>query len=195
MQPTTTFEPSISDLTPDRVLAQRARQGDHEAFAAIVARHDHRLRALAYRYLHDKERVEDALQDAYLKAFRNIDRYRGDAEVGTWLYRITTNVCLDHLRRERPWSRRVCTAEDVDVAGSESGPAERATDRSLLARALDVLPPDVRAAVVLVDGYGFDYAGASELLGVAPGTVGSRLNRGRRRLRGSLLAPIGGGER
>lgn len=190
--PTTTAIPlpPTPRAPTDPALVERARLGVPDAFGSIVESHDRRLRVLARRYLRDEAKVDDALQDAYLKAFQAMGRYRGDADIGIWLHRITTNVCLDHLRRERRWSGRTEAMEDVagEVASTTAGPAERAACRSQLSSALDSLPAALRAPVVLVDGYGFDYTEASTFLGIAPGTVGSRLNRARRRLRREFLA-------
>ncbi len=166
----------------DRVIVERAQRGDHGAFTELVGRHDRRLRTLAGRLLRNPERVDDALQEVYIKAFRTIGRFRGNASVGTWLYRITYNTCLDELRRRQP----VLVDDDFDPPSIEPGPAERYVATSEAARMLARLSPDLRATVVLVDGYGLDYADASRLLGVAPGTVASRLNRARRHLRSAI---------
>ena len=123
--------------------------------------------------------VDDALQEVYIKAFRTIGRFRGDANVGTWLYRITYNTCVDELRR-----RQLVLVDDAfDLPSIEPGPAERYATASEVAHMLGRLSPDLRATIVLVDGYGLDYADASRLLDVAPGTVASRLHRARRHLR------------
>ena len=83
----------------DQAIVERAQRGDHQAFGELVSRHDRRLRALARRLRGTPDRADDALQDAYLKAFRHLDRFRRDADVATWLYRITYNSCLDELGR------------------------------------------------------------------------------------------------
>lgn len=169
--------PSTTDSDHD--VVERAQQGDHRAFAELVSRHDPRLRALARRLLGTPDRADDALQDAYLKAFRHLGRFRRDADVATWLYRITYNTCLDELRR-RPVE--AIPGDEPDRPSAERGPAERAVARTELAAALGRLSPDLRTTVVLVHGYGFDYAEASRLLGVPSGTVASRLHRARRRM-------------
>jgi len=163
----------------DSAIVERVQRGDHLAFGELVARHDRRLRAVAGRLLRNPERVDDAMQEVYIKAFRTIGGFRGDANVGTWLHRITSNTCLDELRRRQP----VLANDDFDPPSIDPGPAERAIAASEVARMLDRLSPDLRLTVVLVDGYGLDYADASRLLDVAPGTVASRLSRARRHLR------------
>lgn len=167
----------------DELVVARARRGDHDAFAGVVGHYDHRLRALAFRLLGDRDRMDDVLQEVYVKAFRSLPRFRGDAALGTWLYRITYNACLDDLRR-RP--APAAGEYDDTLADPAAGPAELAVQRQDLAAALDGLPPDQRTAVLLVDAYGLDYADAAEVLGVRAGTIGSRLSRARSVLRAAL---------
>jgi RNA polymerase sigma-70 factor (ECF subfamily) len=167
-----------------RVLA-RARTGDHEAFAALIRHYDPGLRALAYRLLGDRDRMDDALQEAYVRAFRALPRFREASRLGTWLYRIAYNACLDELER----TRRLHDLS-LEEAPEQSDPrpdvAEAISDRAQLAGALAQLAPQDRAAVLLVDAQGFDYQGAAEVLGVRAGTIASRLNRARAALRREL---------
>jgi RNA polymerase sigma-70 factor (ECF subfamily) len=172
----------------DRMVLARARRGDHRAFAQIVDHYDHRLRGLAYRLLGDRDLMDDALQEAYVKAFRSLPRFKGESALGTWLYRIVYNACIDVLR-----SRKATVSLDdrFDTADSRPDPADVAIGRRDLAAALDTLPPDQKAAVLLVDAYGLDYAEAADALGVAAGTIGSRLSRARTSLRTFLEADGG----
>ncbi len=169
----------------DRLVVARARRGDHQAFAQIVDHYDHRLRGLAYRLLGDRDRMDDVLQEAYVKAFRSLPRFKGESALGTWLYRIVYNACIDDLR-----SRKATVALDdqVETADARPDPADIAVGRGDLAAALDTLPSDQRAAVLLVDAYGLDYGEAADVLGVAAGTIGSRLSRARAALRTVLGA-------
>jgi RNA polymerase sigma-70 factor (ECF subfamily) len=178
----------------DELVLARARHGDQDAFASIVGHYDHRLRALAFRLLGDRDRMDDVLQEAYVKAFRALPRFKGASALGTWLYRITYNACLDDLRR-RPAVPAVTYDSDwaATIADPRPGPADVVVDRDDLAAALDRLPTDQRAAVMLVDAYGLDYAEAAEVLGVRAGTIGSRLNRAHASLRTALER--GGAER
>lgn len=182
------MEPSETSR-PDGGGVGRAQDGDRAAFTALVRRHDHRLRGLAYRLLAgDRHRMDDAMQEAYLNAYRALGRFRSDADASTWLYRIVYNACVDELRRgnRRP--------EPVDPAGHEgptarSGPATQAAAADAALRGLRALPDDQRVTVVLVDGEGFDNVAAAEILGVAPGTVASRLSRARAAMRAVLHDP------
>jgi RNA polymerase sigma-70 factor (ECF subfamily) len=162
-----------------------AKRGDQQAFAALVRHYDRGLRAVAFRLLGDRDRMDDALQEAYVKAYRALPKFRGEAGLGTWLYRITYNVCIDELRR--PHAAGDVALDDAAGARSlESDPADLVGERSLLASALAALPAEDRAAVLLVDAEGFDYASAARILGVPAGTVASRLNRARATLRRAL---------
>jgi RNA polymerase sigma-70 factor (ECF subfamily) len=173
----------VSDL--GTAVIDRARRGDHEAFTSVIKHYDAGLRALAYRLLRDVDRMDDALQEAYLRAFRSLPTFRGESRLGTWLYRIVYNACIDELRR----SRRLVhlpLEDGVDPPNLGSNLDELVVHRSGLARALAELPPEERAAVLLVDAQGFDYRSAGEVLGVPTGTVASRLNRARGALRRAL---------
>lgn len=164
----------------DRLVVARARRGDHRAFAQIIDHYDHRLRGLAYRLLGDRDRMDDVLQEAYVKAFRSLPRFKGESALGTWLYRIVYNACVDDLRSRKA---TVSLDEGLERADTRPDPADVAVGRRDLAAALNTLPPDQRAAVLLVDAYGFDYNEAADVLGVAAGTIGSRLSRARTSLR------------
>jgi RNA polymerase sigma-70 factor (ECF subfamily) len=166
-------------------LIGRARDGDGRAFVEIIRRHDYGLRRLAYRFLGDKDAMDDVLQDAYLKAFAAVSDFRGDASPRTWLYRIVYNACIDHLRR----SRRAPTPVLPPVATHASN--DDVALRLVLAEALAALPSDERAAVLLVDVEGLSYDEAAAVIGVRSGTIGSRLSRARAALRCALREPEG----
>ena len=185
-------------------VVARAKAGDRQAFAEVVQHYDHRLRALAYRLLGDRAAMDDALQEAYVKAFRALPGFREDAGLGTWLYQITYRACVDLQRRESrhradtaAWAapgaadpaghgRRGARTAEPAASGAAADPAATATRRADLARALAALPLEQRAAVLLVDAEGLDYAAAAAVLGVAPGTIASRLSRARAALRAVL---------
>lgn len=164
----------------DRALLAAHVDGDGDAFAALVRRHQDRLWAVALRTLGDREDAADALQDALLSAYRSAGSYRGDAKVTTWLHRVVVNACLDRVRRNRV---RPTVAMPPD--GGPVDPHDRLGDRE---RALDIeaalatLPVEQRAALVLVDLHGLPVDDAAAVLGVPAGTVKSRCSRGRTRL-------------
>jgi RNA polymerase sigma-70 factor, ECF subfamily len=162
-----------------------ARAGDAAAFTAVVRHYHPRLRALASRLLWDRMAVDDVLQNAYVKAFLALADFRDDAALGTWLYQITYRACVDYHRREDRY-RRLNRWREPAGAGRGADPADAATARADLARALMALPLDQRAAVLLVDAEGLDYQTAASILGVAPKTLSSRLSRARAALRAAL---------
>lgn len=171
---------------PDRQLVRRVLDGDTRAFPELVRRHDERLRGLAYKLLGgDRSRMDDVMQEAYVRAYRSLDRFRGDADLGTWLYRIVSNACMDELRRDRRRPEPVDTTR-WDMAAGRTGPEGAAAAADQVLRALRLLPDDQRVTVVLVDGEGFDHEEAARILGVAPGTVASRLSRARATMRRAI---------
>lgn len=177
----------------DRAIRRGPSLTRRERFAEVVRDHDRGLRALAYRLLGDRDQMDDALQEAYLRAYKALPSFRDESAAATWLYRITYNVCVDRLRlRRRATERfgRLGSLEDLAERGLEppagDDPATAAEHRSDLDAALAGLPPDHRAAVLLVDAVGYDYATAADILGVKEGTIASRLHTARALLRGAL---------
>ncbi|MDO8189497.1 sigma-70 family RNA polymerase sigma factor [Conexibacter sp. JD483] len=170
----------------DRRLLQRAQAGDPAAFETLIEPHDRQLRRLAFRMLGDRGAMDDALQEAYVKAYRSLPRFAGDAAFGTWLYRIVANACNDELRRGARRRGDTVLDEARDVAAGAPGPDRAAAAHLDLAAALDAIPPDLRSVVLLVDAEGMSYDEAGEVLGVPAGTVASRLNRARAALRPAL---------
>ncbi|MEO7571573.1 MAG: sigma-70 family RNA polymerase sigma factor [Acidimicrobiales bacterium] len=180
---------SSSTTLPDVELVELARAGERPAFDELLRRHDGRMRGLAFRLLADRDRMDDALQAAYLNAFRTLARFRAGRDFGTWLYRITYNSCIDELRRRK---RTPLSADaPVDPVSGQPGPERVVGAAETVRNALASLPLDQRVTVVLVDGEGFDHRAAAEILGVAPGTVASRLLPARRRLGRILGEEVG----
>ena len=151
-------------------------------FAEIVGRYHDQLRNQVERTLRGQEGVDDVLQEVYIKAFKALPSFRGDASLRTWLYRIAHNACLDELRRRRRHPSARLTVTEAEQASTAPEPAEVVLQHDQLQRALAGLPDEQRRVVLLVDGYGLDYAEAAAALGVKRGTVASRLNRARTRL-------------
>ncbi|WP_083974965.1 RNA polymerase sigma factor SigM [Kitasatospora mediocidica] len=172
----------------DAELLARHVDGDKAAFGVLVQRHRDRLWAVAVRTLSDREEAADALQDALVSAFRAAHTFQGRSAVTTWLHRIVVNACLDRARRTA--SRRTGSLDEdpqqLDTLVGSTEPTDalvvRQELRRELATALDTLPVDQRAAIVLVDMQGYPVAEAAEVLGVPVGTVKSRCARGRARL-------------
>ncbi len=148
--------------------------GDPDAFAEIFRRHKDRMWAVALRTCSDRELAADALQDAFLAAYRRAGSFRGESAVTTWLHRIVVNSCLDRLRRRRPTS----SLPEYDLADTRDD--HSSTEIRLdVHRALKQLPENQRLALVLVDMHGMSVAETASVLEVAEGTIKSRCARGR----------------
>jgi RNA polymerase sigma-70 factor, ECF subfamily len=176
-------EPAVTD----QELLVRHTAGDRDAFAELVRRHRDRLWAVALKTLGDREEAADALQDALISAYRAAHTFRGQAAVTTWLHRITVNACFDRARKAK--SRRTSPLPEperledlLEPHESAAIPAERQELRKELRVALDDLPPEQRAALVLVDMQGYPVAEAARILEAPVGTIKSRCARGRARL-------------
>ena len=185
-------------------LIARSRQGDLAAFNLLVEHYQRPLYNLCLRMLASAAAAEDATQEAFIAAYCAIGRFRGGGEGGGrapgfrgWLFRIGVNACYDELRRRRARPAasldepRGPTGRVLDI--ENPGPAldeiaETAELGRTLQEALSALPSDQRLAIVLCDVQGLDYAEIAQVMGVSLGTVKSRINRGRSRLRTSLLA-------
>ena len=180
-----------------RDLVERARRGDHDAFAQLAAASITRLDAAARLIVRDRELARDAVQDAYVKAWRDLRSLRDPERFDAWLHRLVVHSCVDQLRRRR--SRPI---EVELVALSSVLPDETATlaDRDALDQALAGLVPAHRAVVVLHYYLGFPVPEAARLMGVPVGTAKSRLSRAIDALRQALDADhavelAGGGPR
>lgn len=179
--------PPAPSLLPDDADLLRAHvEGDPHAFSTLVERHQDRLWAVALRVMGSPDDAADALQDAYVAAFRRAATFRGDSLVTTWLHRVVVNACLDRLRRAKVRAADPLP-DDLDRVGELSVEPERDVleeqeRRDAVSEALATLNPDQRAALVLVDMQGYPVDEAALVLGCAPGTVKSRCARGRARL-------------
>lgn len=187
----------VSESPEIDALIARARSGDLPAFNQLVLRHQDALFSLAVRMLGSREAAEDATQEAFIRAYRRLDTFRG-GNFRSWLFTIVANVSRDELRRRgrRPQlsldrARDDPDRADLDPADPDPLPdarAEQADLRRLLEGALQELPADWRELVVLVDVHGLAYEEAAESTGLPIGTVKSRLSRARGRLRDILRA-------
>jgi RNA polymerase sigma-70 factor (ECF subfamily) len=160
----------------DNTLASLAAAGDRDALEVLLARHVDRVHAICRRLLGNPDDALDATQEALLAVSRAIARFDGRALFTTWLYRVATNAAIDELRRR---ARRPVPDDALfDVASGRPGP-EAVVDRLDVDAALARIPEEFRAAVVLRDLCDLDYAQIAEVLEIPPGTVRSRIARGR----------------
>jgi RNA polymerase sigma-70 factor, ECF subfamily len=170
------------EVAPEVVDA--ARHGDALAFETILRHYDKRLRVIADRLLDDRQAMDDALQEVAIKVLRGLPSFRGDAPLGAWLCRIATTTCLDHRRRSRP--EDPVAPDDLPAPALSPDLSYGLDARERLRAALMSLPAEQRAAVLLVDQFGYDYRTAAEALGVPVGTAASRVATARSRLRVAL---------
>jgi RNA polymerase sigma-70 factor (ECF subfamily) len=171
----------------DASVVRAAQRRDHRAFALIVAAHQERLNAVVFHIVQDRGATQDVVQDALLRAYRALPQFRGDAALGTWLYRIAYTAAMDHLRRRGRRPELVC--EDptpVETAALHDDDAEHSGLRDAIARGLTALPADQRLTLLLVDREDLTYREVATIMDVSPGTVCSRLQRARTKLRAAL---------
>ncbi len=190
----------------DAALVQRLQAGDAGAFTELVLRYQDRVFNAAWRICGNAEDARDVTQDAFLKAYESIGSFRGASGFYTWVFRIAVNLAISHRRsmKRRPTQSLDAPAEH-HLAGSQAAtlaarvqeqqphdPASRGMSSEMqghVVTALQQIDDEFRAVIVLRDIEGFDYRQIADILDVAPGTVKSRLHRGRLALR-KLLAPV-----
>lgn len=182
---------------PDEAsLLARLRAGDDEAFAELVKATIDRMLATARRMLHSDEEAQDAVQEAYLSAFKSLDRFTGDSRLATWLHRITVNAALMRLRSRK--ARPMAALDDLLPRYKDDGhrfepvaawtpvsgeDLERDEIRRNVRAKIDELPDDYRTVLILRDIEGLDTNAAGVALGITPGAVKTRLHRARQALR------------
>jgi len=172
----------------DQQLVQRAQRGDLRAFDLLVLKYQGRIGALVSRYITDPSEVEDVTQEAFIKAYRAIDKFRGDSAFYTWLYRIAANAAKNHLvsRRRRPGAD--ATIEDAELGQQAELLADVGTPEAVamgeelaavVEEALAALPEELRAALTLREFEGLSYDDIAAVLDCPVGTVRSRIFRAR----------------
>jgi RNA polymerase sigma-70 factor, ECF subfamily len=165
-------------------LVERARDGDESAFADLVDLNGDRCYAIAYRILRDVDRAQDAVQQAFLLAWRELPRLRDPERFDVWLHRLVVNACYEEFRRYRRWSANIRTLPVDGLATADT--TVSIDERDALERAFRTLSPEHRAVVVLHHHAGLPLASIAEVAGVPLGTVKSRLHHATRILRVAL---------
>jgi RNA polymerase sigma-70 factor (ECF subfamily) len=167
-------------------LVERCRRGDLAAFEELYRTHSGRLFSVACRMVGNTADAEDLLQEIFLTAHRKLEGFRGDSSLGTWLYRLATNHCLDFLRSRAARAGQITDALDDDPTIADAGSkglAEQTVTKMDLERALARLPEGCRAAFVLHDIEGLEHREVGDVLGIAEGTSKSQVHKARLRLR------------
>lgn len=173
----------------ETALVERCRRGELGAFEEIYRAHSSRLYGLVLRMVGNPSDAEDLLQEIFLSAHRKLDGFRGDSALGTWLYRLATNQCLDHLRSKSARAGQLTDALDDEPAMPDArsrGIAEETVARMDLERALAQLPAGCRAAFLLYDVEGLEHREVADALGIAEGTSKSQVHKARLKLRALL---------
>jgi RNA polymerase sigma-70 factor (ECF subfamily) len=178
----------MPEASDDSALLARARGGDLDAFAEIVRRHEQRVRAVLVRLLDDERDVEEATQDCFVQAWRHLDRFRGEATIFSWLYRIAVNEALARLRR-----KQLPVTELDEGEGARAVPAQARDEphhvaeadalQAFVAGRIRALPLDDRAALVLRDLVGLSNAEVADVLGISVPAAKSRIHRARMQIR------------
>jgi RNA polymerase sigma-70 factor, ECF subfamily len=197
-------EYSVQQTPADEAdLVERARRKDRAAIRLIVRQHNRRLYRIARSIVQNDADAEDALQEGYVRAFGNLDAFRGEAQFGTWIARIVINEALACLRRRRPtvdidvlaeapvWNAQIVAFPNSNPElDPETAVAQREI-RALLERAIDKLPEAFRGVLIARLVEGMSVAETAELFGILPQTVKTRLHRGRALLKSEMEKHIG----
>jgi len=181
-------------MTTDEELVARSREGDLDSFNQLVVRWERPIYALAYRVIGREEEARDVAQETFLRAYRALGGFKGQAKFSSWLYRITLNLCRDWIRRERrtPVSQAPEGIDIIELAG-ETEPSESIEDlvsrRELgraVAKAMALLPEDQRTAIILKEYHGLTFQEIADMLECPLSTVKTRLYQGLTVLRKQL---------
>ncbi|MFT4798193.1 MAG: RNA polymerase sigma-70 factor (ECF subfamily) [Candidatus Azotimanducaceae bacterium] len=185
------------ESSTDKQLVERVQRGDKRAFDLLVLKYQHRIVGLVGRYLRDQDEVQDVAQEAFIKAYRALPRFRGDSAFYTWLYRIAINTAKNHLvsRSRRP------PDSDVDVDMEEGSYHESLSDmvnpenslatdqlEAVVYKAIDDLAEDLKVAVTLREFEGLSYEEIAEVMDCPVGTVRSRIFRAREAIEKKIAA-------
>lgn len=176
----------------EREIIESVRSGETEAFGALVAEHQNRVFSLALRMVGNEEDARDLAQEAFIRAYTSLAGFRGDSKFSVWLYRLTSNICIDFLRSRARRQAVSLTYDDDEAEGGEmeipderfspEAGLERSELREAVRRGLDTLSPEFRDILLLREIDGLSYAEIGEALQLEEGTVKSRIFRARKKL-------------
>ncbi|MDD2509884.1 MAG: sigma-70 family RNA polymerase sigma factor [Syntrophomonas sp.] len=183
-------------MQSEQVLVKKSMEGDTQAFEKLVLQYQNKVYALSFRYMGNEDDAYDMSQEVFLKAFRSLKTFKGNSSFGTWIFRITTNVCLDELRRRK---RRIVPLSLDEAAVTSRGieveremvdplpPVDRVYEQKELSQyiqgLLDQMKPEHKAVIILRDTMDLSYNEIADVLKCSVGTVKSRLSRARSLLR------------
>lgn len=176
----------ITTTPDDPSLVAAAQAGDRASLEVLLRNHHDRVFAICRRLTGNDADAADATQEALIALVRGLSRYDGRAAFSTWAYRVVTNACLDEMRRRKRRPDPGLPEQEIEQRGAAPSLDEATADRLTIDDALQRIPEEFRSAVVLRDITGMDYAEIAEVLGIPPGTVRSRIARGRAQLANHL---------
>ena len=173
----------------DELLLRRACKGDVQVFEELMQSHESRIYAIALRMMGNREDAQDCAQEAMVRIYRAMGSFKGQSALATWIYRITMNTCLDELRRRK--ARKVTSLDSLvdngwsptDTGDTPEEHGLRVEKQNALNQAIQSLPDDMRAAIILRDVKGYSYDEIASILDANVGTIKSRISRGREKLR------------
>ena len=183
-------------MEQDALIIERIRAGDENAFEEIVISYQKRIYSLCYRMTGNEQDAYDLAQEVFLRVYRNLQGFKGDSSFSTWIYRITSNICVDHLRRSKRAKVISLTPADDEAAevalpDDTYSPEKSYSKREIaevITKALESLSNDHRQMIILRDINQLTYDEIGEILELEPGTVKSRIFRAREQLRRILLS-------
>lgn len=185
-------------MTTDQDIIERIRGGETRLYALILERHKERAMTLAVRLVGDREEAEELIQDAFVRAYRNLDQFRGDAKFETWFYRILYNLCMTRVTRRKPRAESLDAQEEsmrerMLVDPDDMSVVERMENeelRDIIGSELQTLPERYKAAMTFFYIQEMGYDEISEVLGMPVGTVKTYLFRGRNILKERVLRKV-----
>ncbi|MFO7975906.1 MAG: RNA polymerase sigma factor [Candidatus Hydrogenedentota bacterium] len=166
----------------DNALIERTKAGDIEAFSELARRHEQTVYNLALRFMRNPSLAEDMAQEAFLKAYQKLRKFRGDARFSTWLYRIVCNVCLSELQK-RKRRRALSAGTEAEPSRTPDTTAAQADEAELIRRCVAQLPKRYAEAITLYYLQGCSYDEVAEIMEVPQGTIKTWMHRARKRLR------------
>jgi RNA polymerase sigma-70 factor (ECF subfamily) len=187
-------------LVSDHELVTRAQQGSERAYRELLGRYERPVFSIVFRMIRDREQAEDLAQETFVRVFNHIDRYDPKYKFSSWIFKIATNLTIDHIRRKElntvsiDGSRNATTAEQIEataitIISPDENPEELLEAKELgeeIEQAIGRLRPEYRAAILLRHVEGREYQEIAEIMGLPLGTVKTYIHRGRNELRDTL---------
>lgn len=179
----------------DEELVKKVKNGDIDAFEQIIALYESKVFSLIYHMIKNENEIEDLAQEVFIRVYTNIKKFNGNSSLYTWIYKITTNLCIDYIKRKKEviYLDEKLKLEDneveMQIPSDEKRQDELYEDKELkekLEKCIDKLPEKQKAIIILRDIKGFSYEEIAYITGIKLGTVKSQINRARQKLKNML---------